>query len=297
MSDDRRHNRDDEINRPTAELISAYLNDWESLSSQELERLELLLDEDQDAQRIHAELRVITRELGNLDHVPAPRSYHLDAEMVGAPEPVVLQETSAWYAHHAQTVRWATAAAAILFVFVLGADLVVNGVFFDTGDDDVFETNQAEMTSRQADDDNAEAGASDAEESAGDDAGAGEDAPAALVPESAGDDDAAPDEPDSDISAMESAPSEEDQGGASAEPEAGDGALTAIPTPAIDESASGDRPFAVDQAQLDADGGDSDRRLWRIAQFSLVVLLGLLITAMVVLPRLGNGTTRTRNGE
>lgn len=287
------------MNRPAAELISAYLDDRESLSRQELEDLELLLDQDQDAQRIYAELRVITRELGNLDDVPAPRSYHLDTEMIGASEPVVLQETSAWYARHAQTVRWATAAAAILFVFVLGADLVVNGVYFDTGDDDAFETNQAEMTSRQADDDDAAAGSSDAgesEESAGDDAGAGEDAPAALVPESAGDD-ADSDESDSDISAMESAPSDEDQGGDSAEPEAGDGAEIAIPTAAIDESASGDRPLAFDQAQLEADGGDSDRRLWRIAQFSLVVLLGLLITAMVVLPRLGSGTTRTRSGE
>jgi hypothetical protein len=43
-----------------------------------------------------------------------------------------------------------------------------------------------------------------------------------------------------------------------------------------------------------ADEG-SDRRLWRIAEFSLVVLVTVLITAMIVLPRLGRRSARTAN--
>jgi hypothetical protein len=45
-------------------------------------------------------------------------------------------------------------------------------------------------------------------------------------------------------------------------------------------------------ASLDEDDDGSDRRTWRIAEISLVVVLGLLITAIIVLPRLAGSSAR-----
>lgn len=330
MSEDRRHNRDHEISRPLVELVSAYLDDRESLSSRELEHVERLLEQDQSARRIHAELRAITGGLANLGPVPAPRSYHLDAEMVGAPQPVVMQETAAWsgarWARHTQKVRWATAAAAILFVFVLGADLALNGLVSDSdGDQDLFQTDQSEMTGRSADDSDADVGdgAAAVEDDAGDDAGAGEDAPSTLlVPETSEESDEAQGDMDSDTSdeAIATEAVEESADESEAETDAGDGtdAVTGDADddrpaddsvsegpdePAVDaatpgEAGSTEQMFTFDRdvASETGDGG-SDRRPWRIAQFSLAVLLGLLITALVVLPRLGGSASRTRGGQ
>lgn len=322
MSDDRRHNREHEISRPLVELVSAYLDDRESLSSRELEHVEELLEQDRDARQIHAELRAITRGLESLGPVPAPRSYHLDAEMVGAPEPIVMQETSAWYVRHTEKVRWATAAAAVLFVFVLGADLVLNGIVSDSnGDQDLFQTDQSEMTGRQADDFDADAGDDGA--AVAEDAGEGEEAPSTLmVPETSGDSDEAESDMDSDTSdepiateAVEESADESDD-----ESEAGDGtdevtgdaddaspADETVPEPpdipaadvgTPDDSGSTEQMLTFDQdAAAESDDGDSDRRLWRIAQFSLAVLLGLLITALVVFSRLGGAASRPRGGQ
>jgi len=327
VSEDRRHNRDHEISRPLVELVSAYLDDRDSLSGRELEHVERLLEQNQDARRIHAELRAITGGLANLGPVPAPRSYHLDAEMVGAPELVVMQETTAWYVRHTQKVRWATAAAAILFVFVLGADLALNGLVSDSnGDQDHFQTDQSEMTGREAgdfDEDAGDDGAAVAEDDAGDEAGEGEEAPSTLlVPDTSGDSDEAESDMDSDTSdeAIPTEALEESAEESEAEPDTG-GGTDAIPgdsdedRPADDSDSEPPDEPAADVVTPDAagpteqslafeqdvaaetDDGGSDRRLWRIAQFSLAVLLGLLITALVVLPRLGGAASRTRGGQ
>lgn len=310
MTDDRLHNQDQGTNRPPVELLSAYLDDRESLTSAELEQVELLLAQDRDAQQAYAELQVISRSLGSLEPIAAPRSYHLDAEMVGAPEPVALQQSSAWYARHADAVRWATAAAAVLFVFVLGADLVLNSILSGPSNEsnDVFNANQAEITSRNADSDDAAAAADeagDAEEPSGADAGGGDEAPPVVTPdiveddggasaaaqagvESDDDDDESAAEPET--SALEANP---DDGGQAADT-AGSESTDDFNADASDESASNQQALKFEEAETGADEADSGRRLWRIAEFSLVVLLGLLITVMVVLPRLGAGSARAR---
>ncbi len=305
MSEDRRHNREAADARTLAELISAYLDDPEYLSAEELANVERLVAEDDEARRIHAELRVISQALTELEPIPAPRDYHLTAEMVGAPEPVQLQArrdgSPAWYARHADTVRWATAAAAVIFVFVLGADLILNGVLSDpatTGDS--VQTNQADTMVREADDaDDGDAAADDSamDEEAGGDAGAGEDAPPVVTPEVA---------EDGASGGQEAEESADDPEAAALAPEAEDGedqgannddaaAATAealSEEPATDEASGNTDMFAFDADESAADESSSDRRLWRIAEFGLVVVLGLLITAMVVLPRLGRNNAR-----
>ena len=307
MSEDRRHNREGEANRSLTELLSAYLDDRESLSSTEVEQVEVLLEQDEAARQSYAELQTITRELSSLPSIESPRSYHLNAEMVGAPEPIVLQETPAWYARHTAAVRWTTAAAAVLFAFVLGADLVINGVFSDPqSDSDLFQAEQAELSSRQgeSDEDGSAAGGDDAEaeaveeeaveeEAADDSGGAAEPPGAALVPENAGDNE--------DAEAVEEDESAEPTAmlefGVDEEQEAGDTSVV-VPTEglAMDESSAENQANLVDEDLADRDDGSPDRRAWRIAEFSLVILLGVLITLMVVLPRLGGGSARTGSG-
>ena len=317
MSDDRRHNREGEANRPLAELLSTYLDDRESLSSTEIEHVEVLLEQDEAARQSYAELEVITRELSSLPSIESPRSYHLSAEMVGAPEPIALQETPAWYARHAATVRWATAAAAILFAFVLGADLIVNGVFSDpNSDSDLFQMEQADLSSRQDEFDGADddAGGNEAEileeEAAGDSGADSEPPSAALAPENADDgeeaeaveEDESAEEEAVDSEEAEAEAVEEEQSAADAtvalefsieEEEGETSAATGSDETRLDDSSGEDQAGFVDEGLASPGDGSSDRRNWRIAEFSLVVLLGVLITLMVILPRLGGSSART----
>lgn len=313
MSEDRRHIREQEDNRPLAEMISAYLDDRESLSSQELARIELLLEEDPEARQMHAELGIIRQELRSLEPIEAPRAYHLTAEMVGAPEPVKLHTdpapATAWYVRHTETVRWATAAAAVLFVFVLGADLILNNAFSDPGDSDQSaQTDQADVLngdSDDADDDtSAGAGAADSgmealEEDASDEAGDGEAAPPPVATPDVAEDAAGGNEETESgadtpgTSALYSEPeNEEAQGDADATGPAPEAESARIAT---EDAAGAADTFALNSDETVANDASSDRRLWRIAEFGLVVLLGILITAMVVLPRLGRGAARTAN--
>jgi hypothetical protein len=294
MSDERRHNRELDDNRPLAELISAYLDDRASLSSEELAGVELLLDADPTARQIHAELGVIHAGLRSFDPIEAPRSYHLTAEMVGASEPIVLQETSAWYVRQAATVRWATAAAAVIFVFVLGADLVLNSVFSGPVDsNDTYQADQSEFVSRQAGEEAAKGAASTqaTEDASGGDAGGGAEAPSFVTPEVTGD--AADDQGVSGAAALAPASGTEE-----AEPLDGTANTMPMLAPEGADSSSDDSAIAESTLAFDADEASveseaSDRRLWRIAEFSLVIILGLLITALVVLPRVGGTATRS----
>jgi hypothetical protein len=339
VNDERRHNgnegREPAGGLPPVELLSAYLDDPADLSDEDRRLVEERLANDAEARRALAELRLIASELGELPAVTAPRSYHLDPSMVPAPQPIVLQQSAAWYARHSGAVRWATAAAAVVFVFVLGADLVLNGVFSSDSDsgDSSMPAGQAEISVRQDDDDDAESSAG-----GGADEGAGSDAAepdVAELEEGAGE---ASGGAEPTVAEMEEA--EEEAAGAGeapteAEAEAEDGGATASGTetgvmaveapteaeespPAITqgtgegelgatapldlEAESEDEGettmFSADERTADAladEDDGSDRRAWRIAEFGLVVVLGLLITAMIVLPRLA-GSSGRRSG-
>jgi hypothetical protein len=310
VSDEQRHNQENGADAlsamPLEVMLSVYLDDRESLNAEALGRIETLLASDAEARRMYADLQSVVRELRHFEPVSAPRSYHLDPDMVGAPEPVRMTSTTVWYARHAGAVRWATAAAAVIFVFVLGADVALNNIRSNSSDfgDNAMPANQ----SRLSDDD--EAVEEEAEEQA-DDAGAGA---AEMLPpaqddgdDSGGDgggdaDDAAGDDEVADTFATDGAatPAEDI--------ETEDTEAEAIPTPQVDqgesepissEDSARDSEDSADVESLmfdeqahDAGGGDSDRRAWRIVEFSLVVILGLLITAMVILPRMSGSPWR-----
>ncbi len=308
MNDEGRHNQENGANSsggmPLEVLLSVYLDDRESLDGEALVRIETLLANDDEARQTYAELQFVVRELQHLEPVVAPRSYHLDAEMAGAPEPIQLTASSAWYARHAGAVRWATAAAAVIFVFVLSADLMLNSVFTNPADSDdsAMPANQSELNSDRGaveeaaeEDDETAIGASElappAQDEQGDE-GAGDDA----AGEEASDSVAGDGSDDFEGAAILEAPPD------------------AIPTPAIDEQESEPiadddtartdedlaeedsaelETYAAEGARQTSENESSDRRSWRIVQFSLAAILGLLISAMVILPRM-SGSTRRR---
>jgi hypothetical protein len=234
--------------------------------------------------------------------------------MVGAPEPVQMTSTTVWYARHAGAVRWATAAAAVIFVFVLGADVALNNIRSNSSDsgDNAMPANQ----SRLSDDD--EGVEEEAEEQADDASGASEMVPPAQDDDGTGYGDAdAGDASGGDEAADTFATGGAEGAEATEGADATEGATTleavpeAIPTADADQAEAGEsepisgtdaardaddtsqvQTFMEDNDANDAGGGDSDRRAWRIVEFSLVVILGLLITAMVVLPRMSGSPWR-----
>lgn len=114
--------------------LSAYLDDPSDFAPDEQARIEAYLATAEGAARV-AEARMLAGGLRELPQVEPPRSFRLAPKQVELPQPVVLRETPQWYARHGAVLRWATAAAALLFVLVLSADLISNGVA-PTGSDD-----------------------------------------------------------------------------------------------------------------------------------------------------------------
>ena len=103
------------------ELLSAYLDN--ALPAKDAARLELRLQNEPELRTQLAELRATHRLLRELPVLPAPRNFTLRPEDVEAPiRPVGLQ----W-------MRWATAAVAFAFAFVLAADAFTTLGFGDAG--------------------------------------------------------------------------------------------------------------------------------------------------------------------
>lgn len=318
-------------NQPVnAELLSAYLDIPDELEPETRRRIEQELAANAEARRTLHELEAIVNGLQALPDIAAPRSYHLTPEMVGAPEPVKLQETKAWYVRHSESVRWATAAAAILFIFVFTADLVTNGI--GPGDS----SDGANVTSQSGDTADEPAGVRSADEGAsgGDDADDEAEAEMQPVPEDGAASDSgdaaatatpAPVEAEEESAedagggadAQESAPQDDaavtsaEAGGEVAESEeetpvtleAPEEAATEAQGEAVpdrdeadtvsDDDAASDTGATEAQEDMftvaaeDADEGGSDSRtVWRAAEFSLIIVLALLLTIMIILPRL-----------
>lgn len=311
-------------NQPVnAELLSAYLDNPDDLQPETRRRIEQELATNADARRTLHELEAIVNGLQSLPDIAAPRPYHLTPDMVDAPEPVKLRETSAWYVRHSETIRWATAAAAILFIFVFTADLVTNGVGPGSGDGDTADSETEQTTLRSA----------DGGQSGGDDASGASEAEMQPVPEDDADagGDAAPTATPAPVEAEEES-AQDSSGGAEAQEgaaqddaavtsaEADDGEVAESEEPPVtlnapeeaateaqgeavpereESDASGDDEAAADTAATeapadmftmaseDADEGSSDSRtIWRAAEFSLIIVLALLLTIMIILPRL-----------
>ena len=279
---------------PDVEQLSAYLDEPSGIDGIDREAIAGHLATCQTCSEVLADLQMMVQTLGTLPEREAPRSFALSRDMLElvktpAPgEPVILQESAQWHARHAGKVRWATAVAAMLFVFVISADLVTNGLrgTSDSADDDVATLNQSSngeaeeslgalsaedpaqiptvAVAEEAPQEESEESAPPAADEYADDMA---DTPeSAEVPESdeAGDD-------DGEETAMR-LEGEEEQ----AEEDAGDTSMYSVEEEAIsDESASKNSSPETDSSQT----------YWRIAQVSLALILALLLAVMIGLPK------------
>lgn len=308
----------------TVELLSAYLEDPDDLSSGDRELVERELAENADVQRMFRQLDSLTAELGNLPQMEPSRSYRLTPPMLGATEPTRIDHHEAWHMRHMDKVRWAAAAAAILFVLVVTADLMTNGLGMGGSMDDD-DSDAGVMMS--ADDE--ESARSPDEEAVADGDMADEPEVLEELPEEAADDDAAvddqADESDESGDASDDAagvPEEEadqdDGGGIDGDP----GDALATPEPPVEEEqeeqeeadttpdaeifgepsddtaqdggadAEGTPSFGeLESAQVEGDTEASatepedDRTIWRAIEFSLIIIVAVLLALIIFLPR------------
>ena len=292
-------NGDAEI--PFAQL-SAYLDDPSDFGPDERARLDAYLTTPEGAARV-AEVRLLANGLRDLPQVEPPRSFRLSPAQVGAREPVVLRETPTWYARHGDKLRWATAAAALLFVLVVSADLLTHGITPGSDDMDsapasdlrqesqpVTGGGQSEATSTTSAAEAAEAEATATSETMAlttEDATEEGQPPPQATP---GTGEAATEPAGGDDAAQDPAPTI-----------AGDGASTPAgdATPSPEGTTQSDMAFLTETEESEAVNDDDSERAaqvesdesragWRIAEFSIVVVLVMLLTLLAVLPRVAS---------
>ena len=116
-----------------AETIAVWLDTPEDLTPEERAAIEQHLLSCEECQQVADELRVIVAAMSNLPDIALPRSFSLSGDLArqgpaGAREPTLLVPVSRWHERQIRALRWATAAAAVLFVLVLGVDLVTTRI-------------------------------------------------------------------------------------------------------------------------------------------------------------------------
>ncbi len=277
-----------ENSHPSVEELSEYLDATPRERTANWQTIEGHLQSCAACRAVLNDLQVMVQMLQSLPEIEAPQSYAVPVATDGpatqpaASEPIQLQETPQWHIRHAAKVRWATAVAAALFVFVLSADLITNelrpgmsGSDNDdapasvmTSSDDAGETLRSVPTAAAASDLEQEEAEVEEEESA--------------------------DAPESGEHYQEAPPDAESESADVPEEQSDDSARAADG----DEAAGEDEEFSTmaiemeDQAD-EAEGDtqtrqvDSDRINWRIAQVSLAIILALLLAVLVGLPRQG----------
>ena len=279
-------------NHPSVEQLSEYLDGADNPEIVEREAITQHLASCQACQDVLTDLQRMLQTLGSLPTRDVPRSFAITRDMLqpaktpAAVEPVVLQESAQWHARHAAKVRWATAVAAMLFVLVISADLVLNGLGnIETGSDDsgdeittmhFEEESEDSIGARVADDDEAEAIPT---------AAAAQDAP---VEEEAAEEEQEESEPPSDMPESAEVPESDDAAGAEESADSMDAPQ--------EESAGEDEDLSVmsmepedisgeTAAEIEESSGDSNQLRWRIAEVSLALVLALLLAVMIGLPK------------
>jgi hypothetical protein len=262
---------------PSVERLSAFLDDKNDLGIPEREAIAGHLASCQACQTVLTDLQLMVRTLGSLPEREAPRSFAVTRDMLqpatapDAPEPIILQESAQWHARHAGKVRWATAVAAMLFVFVISADLVTNGLRGYPGVDNTGSETSALLQESDADED---VGVFAAD--------AAEPVPTAAVSEDAVTESAdAPPSDDADMS------------------DSGEAALRTTDGEAEDEKAEEMTALSMETedisdqpaSELSASSGDSSQMRWRVIEVSLALVLALLLAVMIGLPK-QRGTRR-----
>ena len=272
-------------------MIAAWLDTPDDFDASERAAISAHVAGCSHCQQVVADLRGIVSALASLPQVTAPRSFSLTREMVAepvAPEartqrpPVQMRQTTAWYERQMRAVRWATALAAVLFVFVLSVDLVTNRVDPNRSDDNAPISAQSEAANGEG----AMGGAAADEvppDSGGDDVTDGarqaEEAEVAEESESTDDSESAA-TPAGALGAEGDVPQEE-----SAD-ETADTTL-AVQEPDTDQGDTGTEaePFSATSPSDEQTVDESSERL-RIIQVALALILVWLLAAMIVLPRM-----------
>ncbi len=282
---------------PAVDVLSEYLDQAPELAGAERDAIDRHLISCERCQRVLSELQLMVRTLGALPEQQAPRSFAIRTEALepatkpARPAPVVLQESAQWHTRHAGKVRWATAVASILFVLVISADLLTNGLGRNlTGDDDMASDGDAETVMMQS---TAATPAADAAEiptaeialgarTMNDETPASDDAvqesnPAAGEEVTPGSSDESPssDEDLAEEDAPEVSTFMEPEEAAESSDEAGGEDATAMK-----QEASSEEPASEAQSS-----GDPSQMRWRIAEMSLALILAMLLTVMIGLPK------------
>lgn len=267
-----------------AEVLAGYLDRPGDLPHEERVSIETHLATCQACRETLAELRAVIMAMSALPEAAPPRSFALTPEMVGsrahprpvpaqvrdAHEPIDVRQTSAWQARQMRAVRWATVAAAVLFVFVLSADIVSNR----------FDRNTIN----------------------------GDQAPAAVRSQEmqAPTEAAKASEPEGPAAAQEDASTEADALRTTGEEQSATPAPAAAYDPEQaeqDDGGSEDQSMTMSQdappSEVEQMASEDDRRsmstpghYWRLAQVGLALLIVWLLAAMIVLPRWNGGNRR-----
>ena len=145
MSDEQRAAPRRPMEHIAPETIAAWLDEPDDLSAEERAAIEEHMTGCAECRQVAVELRALVVALAALPDAELPRSFALPAEHaqpVEAPipatrrEPTPIRASSKWHDRQMRALRWATAAAAILFVVVLGVDLVTTRIDRPTSSND-----------------------------------------------------------------------------------------------------------------------------------------------------------------
>ncbi|HUG13599.1 MAG TPA: zf-HC2 domain-containing protein [Thermomicrobiales bacterium] len=279
-----------------AVALAGYLDRPHDLSADQRASIETHLAACASCREALGELRAVVAAMSALPDADPTRSFALTAEMAGRGarsravpvaarderEPVSIRDSRAWHERRMRAVRWATVAAAMLFVFVLTADIATNQLS-GRGDDDGFDamsvqTNAPEDAAQPAAFEAPAAAAEPTEDAAGSSEAlraTGDEARAKATPAAA----TTQDEP-------EQAPQAEADAESEAEAEAEPRAEPQEDMLFQEQPEDGAAATATDD---DGRSMSTTSQYWRLAQVGLALLIVWLLAAMIVLPRRASG--------
>jgi hypothetical protein len=279
---------------PDDVVLAGYVDAPDDLPISERQELEAHLVGCARCQQTLTELRAVVRALAALPEIQPARSFALTPEMVGdvehyrtptlpvstpepgARQPVVLQESSVWYARQMKAVRWATAVAALLFVLVLTADFSMNRLGGTTQP----AADAPMIAAGSAPESYSVATPAPEEAPAASELRVMDTTPAADTAAGASEATATP------AAAQEPAPAAE------ATPAEAPPAVVALPTEDSEADSADDAFVAaveeqpVSVASEDRRSMSTSRHYWRLAQLGLAMLIVWLLAAMIALPRM-----------
>lgn len=266
------------------EVLAGYLDDADALAPGVRAIVELHLAACGDCRHTLAELRAVVVALSALPDIEPRRSFAVTPAMVGQRErlttvvsegesdaPIDMRRTPAWHNRQMRAVSWATVAAAILFVFVLSADITTNRFFQTTdGRDTMVMSNQGSEPPSMAAPESLQAQEEpEAAEDASGAAGASEEMRTTVQEDSSGEADMAQD--------TQTVSGEVDGSGKEEALRYQDGA-------ADDEAGV--------QADDDRRSMSTPQHYWRLAQVGLAMMIVWGLAAMIALPRIRSARRR-----